>query len=385
MGISVVQTKVVTGVSLSGNNSSDSVTISLDTAATVGNVLVVLPMVVGTGEFPYLRSVTDDGSNTWSDTSGPEVATGNSTGLNYYLADVRYAFVSTSATDIEVTCSHTSAWTADGKIVVIELQGGDSATLYRSNYLTAAASISVGRTGAAARRAYVLANGVSDAAKELLSATISPPPSISENESFADCDQIVVGAGFAADIEQLFSITHTTTGDSAYVYLVLYAKAPTIDTQPANQSKNVAQDATFSVSATASSGSLTYQWQDEAGNISGATSSSLTLANVPKKLSGTKYRVKATDSNDTIISDWATLTVSYVDPVSGLYVVCYDASMSAPTAEQIANGLQADDDWAAGAATEALRSTTGTQTFQDPITDLTPGVEYKLSFTAVLE
>jgi hypothetical protein len=338
-------------------------------------------MLEGTGEYP-LPSVSDDGENGWSVGEGYKV----SDSPRLYRALVRFSYVLTATDQIEVTYSHSAAWTVVGTFVVVEVSGLVLAGLMlgSSPSIGATEQISTGVLTPEATASYLFALGFSEASKAPR-VSVSPALDVDETETFTNWSAWAFGAEFAAgDIAQI-TAEYTNSGVVYYTYLLLKAKAPTIDTQPANQSKNVAQDATFSVSATASSGSLTYQWQDEAGNISGATSSSLTLANVPKKLSGTKYRVKVTDSNDTIISDWATLTVAYVDPVSGLYVVCYDASMSAPTAEQIANGLQADDDWAAGAATEALRSTTGTQTFQDPITDLTPGVEYKLSFTAVLE
>ena len=48
------------------------------------------------------------------------------------------------------------------------------------------------------------------------------------------------------------------------------AGGPTINTHPTNQAAKIGATATFSASATASSGSLTAQWQKDAANISGA-------------------------------------------------------------------------------------------------------------------
>jgi len=76
--------------------------------------------------------------------------------------------------------------------------------------------------------------------------------------------------------------------------------------------------ATFSVTASVGTGTLTYQWQRQAAtgtswsNISGATSSSLALTGLTTADSGKKYRVKVGGSAGGIevISDTATLTVT---------------------------------------------------------------------------
>jgi hypothetical protein len=76
--------------------------------------------------------------------------------------------------------------------------------------------------------------------------------------------------------------------------------------------------ATFSVTAAASTGSLTYQWQRKTSstarwtNVSGATSSSLALTGLTTAANGYEYRVKLTSSAgaEEVISDAATLTVT---------------------------------------------------------------------------
>lgn len=75
--------------------------------------------------------------------------------------------------------------------------------------------------------------------------------------------------------------------------------------------------ATFSVTAAASTGSLTYQWQRRTttggrwSNVSGATSSSLALTGLTTTSNGYEYRVKLTSSAgaEEVISNAATLTV----------------------------------------------------------------------------
>jgi hypothetical protein len=88
--------------------------------------------------------------------------------------------------------------------------------------------------------------------------------------------------------------------------------APTINTQPSDQTAFDGASATFTVNATASGGSLSYQWQDNSSgsfaNIGGATSASLTVL-ASLSMNGRLYRVNVTDSNGTTTSSNATLFV----------------------------------------------------------------------------
>jgi len=77
--------------------------------------------------------------------------------------------------------------------------------------------------------------------------------------------------------------------------------------------------ATFSVTASATTGTLTYQWQVQTAasttkwsNITGATSASLALTGLATSDSGKKYRVKIGGSagGEEVISNTATLTVT---------------------------------------------------------------------------
>jgi len=99
---------------------------------------------------------------------------------------------------------------------------------------------------------------------------------------------------------------------------ILSAEGPTITTQPVSQSVTTPATATFSVSATASAGSLSYQWASEAPGatsfspISGATSSSYSTPPTTAAQSGTKYEVVVSDANGSVTSSPATLTVNPV-------------------------------------------------------------------------
>lgn len=88
---------------------------------------------------------------------------------------------------------------------------------------------------------------------------------------------------------------------------------PTIDVQPKHVIAKVGETASFSVSATASGGSLSYQWQSWVSgawaDISGATSSSYTTGTLAAGDSEA-YRCNVTDDNGTTATADASLTVA---------------------------------------------------------------------------
>ncbi len=85
--------------------------------------------------------------------------------------------------------------------------------------------------------------------------------------------------------------------------------APTITTQPGNQTVTAGQTATFTVIA-AGTAPLTYQWQKNGVNIAGATSSSYTTPATTTSDSGSTFRVVVTNTAGTVTSASATLTVN---------------------------------------------------------------------------
>ena len=87
------------------------------------------------------------------------------------------------------------------------------------------------------------------------------------------------------------------------------AVAPTITTQPANQTVTAGQTATFAVVA-AGTAPLGYQWQKNGVNITGATSASYTTATTTTADSGSTFRVVVSNSAGTVTSSAATLTVN---------------------------------------------------------------------------
>ncbi len=94
--------------------------------------------------------------------------------------------------------------------------------------------------------------------------------------------------------------------------------APTITTQPVNQTVTTGQTATFTVVA-GGTAPLSYQWQKNGGNIAGATSASYTTPVMTTADSGSTFRAVVTNTAGTVTSAAATLTVNAA-PVAGIQV-----------------------------------------------------------------
>jgi hypothetical protein len=98
------------------------------------------------------------------------------------------------------------------------------------------------------------------------------------------------------------SIAATLTVNAAPV-------APTITTQPANQTVTAGQTATFTVVA-GGAAPLSYQWQKNGANIAGATSNSYTTSVTATADSGSTFDVVVSNTVGTVTSIAATLTVN---------------------------------------------------------------------------
>ncbi len=87
--------------------------------------------------------------------------------------------------------------------------------------------------------------------------------------------------------------------------------APTIITQPGNQTVVAGKSATFAVTA-GGTASISYQWQKNGMNIAGATSASYTTPVTTTADSGSAFRVMVSNASGTVTSTAATLTVTGV-------------------------------------------------------------------------
>ena len=125
-------------------------------------------------------------------------------------------------------------------------------------------------------------------------------------------------SGATSDTYSLMSVTNSDAG--AYTCIVsgdcgnvtsntatlTVGAGVTITQQPQNQSACTGGDVTFTVTATGNN--LTYQWQKDGSDISGATATTLTLNNVTSADNGS-YTCVITSDCGNVTSDAATLTV----------------------------------------------------------------------------
>jgi hypothetical protein len=136
------------------------------------------------------------------------------------------------------------------------------------------------------------------------------------------------GANIAGATSTSYTTPVTTTGDSGTSFAVVVSNtagtvtsaaatltvnpapvAPTITTQPGNQTVTAGQTATFTVVA-AGTAPLSYQWQKNGVNIAGATSTSYTTPVTTTGDSGASFAVVVSNTAGTVTSAAATLTVN---------------------------------------------------------------------------
>jgi hypothetical protein len=136
------------------------------------------------------------------------------------------------------------------------------------------------------------------------------------------------GANISGATSSSYTTPATTVGDNGSTFQVVVsntagsapsttvtltvnasAVAPTITTQPTNQTVTVGQSATFSVTATGTA-PLSYQWKENGANITGATASSYTTPATTSGDNGSTFEVVVSNAAGNTPSTTATLTVT---------------------------------------------------------------------------
>ncbi|HAM72633.1 MAG TPA: hypothetical protein DCM86_13405, partial [Verrucomicrobiales bacterium] len=97
----------------------------------------------------------------------------------------------------------------------------------------------------------------------------------------------------------------TATSSAATLTVIV---PPTISSQPSTLTVNKGDTASFSVTATAGNGHLSYQWKLNGTSISGATAATLSIPAAQQSNEGT-YTVLVTNEAGSLLSSQATLTV----------------------------------------------------------------------------
>lgn len=130
-----------------------------------------------------------------------------------------------------------------------------------------------------------------------------------------------------ADSGSTFDVAITSPGGSITSNSVTLtvnpaASGPSITTQPLNETVTAGQTATFTVVASGAS-PLSYQWQKNGANISGANAASYTTPVTTTADSGEQFRVIVSNSSGSDSSNIATLTVNPSGTLSGIDVITY--------------------------------------------------------------
>jgi hypothetical protein len=128
------------------------------------------------------------------------------------------------------------------------------------------------------------------------SASYTTPATVTGDNGSAFTVQVSNGAG-------------SITSNAAILTVTTTAVAPTITTQPLDQSVTVGGTATFIVVASGTA-PLTYQWSENGSVITGATSASYTTPAVSIGDSGSTFSVKVSNSAGSATSNAASLTVT---------------------------------------------------------------------------
>ncbi|MBI5472803.1 MAG: carbohydrate binding domain-containing protein, partial [Ignavibacteriae bacterium] len=145
-------------------------------------------------------------------------------------------------------------------------------------------------------------------------------PRVVPNTGSWDSFQDVVMSGIALNAgQQILRLSLNANGTTGWIGDLNFINItsgggssntpPTITTQPSDQSVAPGETATFSVAASGSS-PLSYQWQRNGGNISGATSSSYTTPAVSAGDNASTFRVIVSNPFGAVTSNTAVLTVS---------------------------------------------------------------------------
>jgi hypothetical protein len=113
-----------------------------------------------------------------------------------------------------------------------------------------------------------------------------------------------------------------TTSAQATLTVTAAPVAPSITTEPANQTVTAGQTAAFNVTATGTA-PLNYQWQKNGAVLSGATAASYTTPVTTTADSGALFRVVVSNTAGTVTSNSAMLTVNPGTTNSSVDVITY--------------------------------------------------------------
>lgn len=146
----------------------------------------------------------------------------------------------------------------------------------------------------------------------------------------------------------LYYLSRGPSSTSGAVFQIRFAEAPSVSSQPQDQTVVEGQTVTFGVAASGS-GPLSFQWQRNDQNIPGATDPSLTFT-ASAADNGATFRVMVTNSSGSATSNRATLTVNPVtNPDPGPNTVVLEAESLPGCSPGNTTSLQTDPATSGGA------------------------------------
>ena len=234
---------------------------------------------------------------------------GNFTGLTYDILEIHWGerFVLDA---IGITSGCTAVWHfTDGNSITFN-NAPQTGTVFTGVGGTVTYAFSISRDGAGNTFTTTLGTtglptGVT-AVFSPSSLTFAPGATLSSTLTLTVASTVPAGV-------HNFTVTGSGGGSRAMTLTVSGCVAPSITTQPINQTITYGSNASFSVTA-AGTAPLTYQWQVNTGsgfvNISGANASTFSISQPTVAMSGHQYRVAVTGACGTLTSSAVSLTVS---------------------------------------------------------------------------
>jgi hypothetical protein len=162
---------------------------------------------------------------------------------------------------------------------------------------------------------------------------------------------IALGSDAGTTVETNPTASGGKLGDTTATNITVHVVAPTctgptVTTDPIDATVTYGADASFSATASGSP-APSLQWQKDAGsgfaNMSGETSSPLTIADPTVAMSGNKYRAVFTSTCGTATSNAATLTVAKADATFSINPYEVDFDGAEHTATGTATGANGED------------------------------------------